>query len=122
MVPHSTRTLLANLKRRIRPPAERCQTIKGAQCQRQRQVVGSGFFGITGRSRLMTICTTSQFSGRCGVTALNRLSCPHNFSHPDAPDGLMSCSDVPDILAAGSLDQASVYRNIFGENLKPRLS
>jgi len=42
------------------------------------------------------------------------------LGHPDAPDGLMSCSDVPDILAAGSLDQASVYRNIFGENLKPR--
>lgn len=42
------------------------------------------------------------------------------LGHPDAPDGLMSCSDVPDILAVGSLDQASVYRNIFGENLKPR--
>ncbi|MDA8232166.1 MAG: hypothetical protein M0006_12585 [Magnetospirillum sp.] len=42
------------------------------------------------------------------------------LGHPEAPDGLMSCSDVPDLLASGSLDQASVYRNIFGENLKPR--
>lgn len=42
------------------------------------------------------------------------------LGHPDAPDGLMSCSDVPDVLSSGSLDQASVYRNIFGENLKPR--
>jgi hypothetical protein len=42
------------------------------------------------------------------------------LGHPDAPDGLMSCSDVPGILTAESLDQASVYRNIFGENLKPR--
>lgn len=42
------------------------------------------------------------------------------LGHPDAPDGLMSCSDVPEIVAKGSLDQASVYRNIFGENLKPR--
>lgn len=42
------------------------------------------------------------------------------LGHPDAPDGLMSCSDVSDVLANGSLDQASVYRNIFGENLKPR--
>ena len=42
------------------------------------------------------------------------------LGHPDAPDGLMSCSDVPEILAKGSRDQASVYRNIFGENLKPR--
>ena len=42
------------------------------------------------------------------------------LGHPDAPDGLMSCSDVPEIVASGSLDHASVYRNIFGENLKPR--
>ena len=42
------------------------------------------------------------------------------LGHPEAPDGLMSCSDVPEILAKGSLDQASVYRNIFGQNLKPR--
>jgi hypothetical protein len=42
------------------------------------------------------------------------------LGHPDAPDGLMSCSDVPDVLARGLLDLASVYRNIFGENLKPR--
>ena len=42
------------------------------------------------------------------------------LGHPDAPDGLMSCSDVPGVLSSGSLDQASVYRNIFGENLKPR--
>jgi hypothetical protein len=42
------------------------------------------------------------------------------LGHPDAPDGLMSCSDVPEIAASGSLEHASVYRNIFGENLKPR--
>ena len=42
------------------------------------------------------------------------------LGHPDAPDGLMSCSDVPDVVSSGSLDLASVYRNIFGENLKPR--
>lgn len=42
------------------------------------------------------------------------------LGHPDAPDGLMSCADVPDIVAKGTLDLASVYRNIFGENLKPR--
>jgi hypothetical protein len=42
------------------------------------------------------------------------------LGHPDAPDGLMSCSDVPEILSRGTLDRASVYRNVFGENLKPR--
>src|ERR1700730_3356643 len=42
------------------------------------------------------------------------------LGHPDAPDGLMSCAEVPEILAQGALGQASVYRNVFGENLKPR--
>lgn len=42
------------------------------------------------------------------------------LGHPDAPDGLMSCSEIPEILSQGTLDQASVYRNAFGENLKPR--
>src|SRR5262249_33312520 len=42
------------------------------------------------------------------------------LGHPDAPDGLMSCSDVPKILSKETLDLASVYRNVFGENLKQR--
>jgi hypothetical protein len=42
------------------------------------------------------------------------------LGHPDAPDGLMSCAEVPEILAQETFDRASVYRNIFGENLKPR--
>src|SRR3546814_16200115 len=37
---------------------------------------------------------------------------------PDARDGLMSCADVPDIQQSGRSDLASIYRNIFGENLK----
>jgi hypothetical protein len=42
------------------------------------------------------------------------------LGHPDAPDGLMSCSDVTKIVSAETLDRASVYRNVFGENLKKR--
>ena len=42
------------------------------------------------------------------------------LGHPSAPDGLMSCSDVPAIVSAGSLENASLYRNVFGENLKRR--
>jgi len=32
----------------------------------------------------------------------------------------MSCNDVPKIIANGSIDRASVYRNAFGENLTVR--
>lgn len=41
------------------------------------------------------------------------------LGHPEARDGLMSCSDVTTIQAAGRSDLASIYRNVFGENLKP---
>lgn len=41
------------------------------------------------------------------------------LGHPDARDGLMTCAEVPTIQKSGRADQASVYRNIFGENLKP---
>jgi hypothetical protein len=40
------------------------------------------------------------------------------LGHPAARDGLMSCADVPGIQQSGRADLASVYRNIFGENLK----
>lgn len=40
------------------------------------------------------------------------------LGHPDARDGLMTCAEVPAIQKSGRADQASVYRNIFGENLK----
>jgi len=32
----------------------------------------------------------------------------------------MSCSDVAKIVSAETLDRASAYRNVFGENLKKR--
>ncbi|MFN9454856.1 MAG: hypothetical protein ACK52I_11050 [Pseudomonadota bacterium] len=42
------------------------------------------------------------------------------LGHPDAEHGVMSCKDVPRIVRARSHDRASVYRNVFGENLTPR--
>jgi hypothetical protein len=41
------------------------------------------------------------------------------LGHPDARDGLMSCVEVPRIVQEGKVDLASIYRNIFGENLRP---
>jgi hypothetical protein len=41
------------------------------------------------------------------------------LGHPQARDGLMSCSDVAAIQAAGMTHLASIYSNVFGENLKP---
>lgn len=42
------------------------------------------------------------------------------LGHPKAEHGLMACKDVRTILAAGTADMASVYRNLFGENVSAR--
>jgi hypothetical protein len=42
------------------------------------------------------------------------------LGHPDAQDGLMTCEDVPAIVQSSREAKASVYRNLFGENLTPR--
>lgn len=42
------------------------------------------------------------------------------LGHPEARDRLMSCSQVPKILEKKTASDASIYRNIFGENLSVR--
>ncbi|MEB2492925.1 hypothetical protein SOP93_17325 [Peribacillus frigoritolerans] len=42
------------------------------------------------------------------------------LGHPEAKDKLMSCNQIPKILEDNSASKASIYRNIFGENLNPR--
>ena len=42
------------------------------------------------------------------------------LGHPDAKEGLMTCADVARIQEKGTVDQASLYRNVFGANLKPK--
>lgn len=42
------------------------------------------------------------------------------LGHPDAKEGLMTCTDVARIQEKGTVDQASIYRNIFGANLKTK--
>jgi len=40
------------------------------------------------------------------------------LGHPDAKDGLMTATDVPTFLRAGTTAKASLYNNIFGGNLR----
>jgi hypothetical protein len=77
--------------------------------------------GGTLRRRLTALIELSEQNGvHFPVRQLLALIANTLLGHPDAPDGLMSCADVPNILANRSLDRASVYRNAFGENLTPR--
>jgi hypothetical protein len=38
----------------------------------------------------------------------------------DAKDGLLTCKTVPKIISKGSISKASLYQNVFGENLTER--
>lgn len=72
------------------------------------------------RQRLTSLVELSERNGgHFPVRQLLSLVVNIVLGHPDGRDGLMSCADVPDIVACGKADLASVYRNVFGENLKP---
>jgi hypothetical protein len=72
------------------------------------------------RERLTSLMELSERNGgHFPVRQLLSLVANVILGHPDGRDGLMSCADVPDILSSGKADLASVYRNVFGENLKP---
>ena len=71
------------------------------------------------RQRLTSLVELSERNGgHFPVRQLLSLVANIVLGHPDGRDGLMSCADVPDIVASGKADLASVYRNVFGENLK----
>jgi hypothetical protein len=71
-------------------------------------------------SRLRALVDVSEHNGHhFPIRQLLVLATNMLLGHPDARDGLMSCGDVPGFVAAGTTDRASVYRNVFGENLKP---
>ncbi|PPQ48331.1 hypothetical protein C5G87_14530 [Paenibacillus peoriae] len=42
------------------------------------------------------------------------------LGHPDVRDKLMKCSDVPVLIENKTMVKASIYRNVFGENLTER--
>ncbi len=72
------------------------------------------------RERLTDLVNISEHNGgHFPIRQLLALTANILLGHPDARDGLMSCADVPDIVARGTSSRASIYRNVFGENLKP---
>ncbi|MDN3277430.1 hypothetical protein QWJ07_24405 [Frankia sp. RB7] len=77
--------------------------------------------GGTLRGRLTALVELSEQNGvHFPVRQLLALVTNMLLGHPNAPDGLMSCNDVPKIVEQATLDRASVYRNAFGENLSAR--
>lgn len=77
--------------------------------------------GIVFRRRLSALVELSEQNGvhfpiRQSLALVTNIL----LGHPDAADGLMSCAQVPELVARERLHLASIYRNVFGENLSSR--
>lgn len=73
------------------------------------------------RTRLEALIEISAQNGvHLPVRQLLLLVANAVLGHPAARDGLMRCDDVPKLIEAGDVSRASVYRNIFGDNLTTR--
>lgn len=87
--------------------------------ENRRRLIGDGPYDPF-KHRLTALIELSERNGsHFPVRQLLALVANAILGHPDARDGLMSCNDVTGIQASGHSDRASIYRNIFGENLKP---
>ncbi len=87
--------------------------------ENRRRLIGADGHGRF-RQRLFSLVELSERNGgHFPVRQLLSLVANILLGHPEGRDGLMSCADVPDIVAGGKADLASVYRNVFGENLRP---
>lgn len=93
----------------------------GATCpilENRRRLIGKD--GDPFNNRLTALIELSERNGsHFPVRQLLALVANSLLGHPDARDGLMTCNEVPAIQKSGRMDLASVYQNIFGENLKP---
>lgn len=73
------------------------------------------------RRRLAALIEISELNGvHFPIRQLLALAANILLGHPSATDGLMSCSDVPVIVDGDTVHLASIYRNVFGENLTRR--
>lgn len=87
--------------------------------ENRRRLIGEGE-GDAFKRRIAALIELSERNGNhFPVRQLLALIANSLLGHPDARDGLMSCAEVPRIVQEGRTDLASIYRNIFGENLRP---
>jgi hypothetical protein len=88
--------------------------------ENKNRMIGAGDQGRL-RKRLSHLAEISRANGtHLPIRDLLALASNMVLGHPEAKEGLMSCSDVPKIQERGTVEMASIYDNIFGTNLKRR--
>lgn len=99
-----------------------CAHGTGGDCpifENRRRLIGEGPEDPFKR-RLTALIELSERNGsHFPVRQLLALVANAILGHPDGRDGLMTCGDVPKIVADDTAYKASIYRNVFGENLRP---
>ncbi|MEC3660392.1 hypothetical protein ABEY13_16650 [Bacillus velezensis] len=67
---------------------------------------------------LLTLCEVNEL--HLPLRQLLLLIANMFLGHPDVKDSLLKCSDIPKVIEKDKVHLASIYRNIFGENLQDR--
>ncbi|NJL99319.1 MAG: hypothetical protein HC924_11160 [Synechococcaceae cyanobacterium SM2_3_2] len=88
--------------------------------QNKQRLEGTDADGTTRErlTNLLELCELNQM--HLPVRQLLLLITNSLLGHPDAKDRLLNCRKVPEIIADETTSLASIYRNIFGENLPER--
>jgi hypothetical protein len=88
----------------------------GPECPIRRNVETLGTTLVRTRlCSLMELCDFNQV--HIPIRQILLLLSNAILGHPDAKDGLLAASDVPEIIRRDTVAKASVYNNIFGGNL-----
>ncbi len=100
---------------------ETCEHASASLCpiqENRKRLAGESDAGLF-KQRLTELVEISEHNGHhFPMRQLLVLITNILLGHPAARDGLMNCADVGAVLAKGDIDQASVYCNTFGENLR----
>lgn len=73
------------------------------------------------KNRLINLIELCELNGKhLPIRQLFMLVSNMLLGHPKANEGLLKCQSVKSVINKNTLSQASIYRNVFGENLSER--
>jgi len=89
--------------------------------ENRHRMLGTSHGGLLAR-RLGDVAEVAKLNGwHLPVRDVLTLASNMILGHPDAKEALMTCADVPRIQENQDIERASIYSNIFGANLKPKM-
>lgn len=89
--------------------------------ENRKRMLGAEDDGLLSR-RLGEVTEVAKLNGwHLPVRDMLTLAANMILGHPRAKEGLMTCSDVPRIQESQDEENASIYSNIFGANLRPKM-